>query len=56
MKEKDKETLIRTMPMVIIMVAVGTITHYNLFYVVPAGAIGGLIGYFLLKFIKKRKK
>ncbi|MEK6844048.1 MAG: hypothetical protein AABX83_01335 [Nanoarchaeota archaeon] len=55
MEEKDKESLIRTTPIIILIVAVGTATHYNLLYVIPAGAIGGLIGHFILKFYKKRK-
>ena len=54
MKKENKETLIRIIPAVILFVAVGTITNYNLFYVIIAGGIGGLIGDFLVKLIKKR--
>lgn len=55
MKEKDKENLIKMLPTVILIVSVGTLTHYNLLYVVPAGVIGSVIGYYLLQFIKNRK-
>ena len=62
MKPKDKETLIRAIPIIIIVVLVNNLMQYGaidstyrLLYYITGGAIGGLIGHFLLKFMKKRK-
>lgn len=49
MEQKDKEALIRTIPAVVLIVGVGTITRYNLIYTIPAGIIGVLISNYLIK-------
>lgn len=55
MKEKDKENLIRMVPMIILIVSVGTVTNYNLLYVVPVAIIEILIGNIILKIYKRKK-
>lgn len=56
MKQKDKEQLIRYLPLAILIAGVGTLTNYNILYTALAGAIGGLIGHFFLKFYKRRSR
>lgn len=63
MKQRDKESLIRSIPAVILVIIVANITSslrvpypYRLFSFVIAGAIGGLISYFILKNYKRKNK
>ena len=63
MKERDKENLIKTLPLVVLVVITANITSVlgisfwtRIIYFALAGAIGGLIGYFILKFIKKKNE
>ena len=55
MKQKDKENLIKSIPAIVLIVTVGTITKYNLVYTIPAGIIGVLIGHLILKSIETKK-
>tara|TARA_Y100000310_G_scaffold342459_1_gene445803 strand:+ start:2974 stop:3135 length:162 start_codon:yes stop_codon:yes gene_type:complete len=53
MKKKNKTELIVLIPVIILIVSVGTFTNYNLIYTTIAGAVGGFIGYLLKLVLKK---
>ncbi len=63
MKPKDKENLIRTIPLIVLVVITVNITSMlgvgfpaRIGYFALSGVIGALIGHFLLKFMKKRRR
>lgn len=51
--KKPKPSLIAIILVVSFIVMVGTLTDYNLIYVVVAGAIGGALGKFIEDKLKK---
>ncbi|MBS3083600.1 hypothetical protein J4423_02240 [Candidatus Pacearchaeota archaeon] len=55
MKEGTKNNLIVLVPLVVLLVLVGSITNYNLIATAVAGAIGGLIGRGILALKNKKR-
>ena len=63
MKQKDKENLIKTIPLIVLVAITVNITSIlkigfstRIGYFALSGIIGALIGHFLLRFMKKKKK